>query len=125
MKNTVSYILIFLLTFGIISCTKNKTGGKASLKGKVLHHSKPIPNAYVYIKFNSSEYPGDSYTSYDTYVEADGNGNYSIPFYQGTYYIFAMGRDMDIPYPYTVKGGLSISIRNKENLEKDIAVTED
>jgi hypothetical protein len=31
---------------------------------------------------------------------------------------------MDIPSPYIVKGGLSISIRNRENLKKDIAVTE-
>ena len=124
MKNVAKLILVFILSLGIFSCTKNKTGGSAELKGKILHHGKPIPNAYVYVKFNTSEFPGDSYSSYDTYVEADGNGNYSIPFYKGTYYIFAIGRDMDIAYPYKVQGGLSVSIRNNEKLEKDIAVTE-
>lgn len=125
MKNLLKFLFILSLSLSVVSCTKNKTGGNATLKGKVLHHGKAIPNAYVYVKFNTSEFPGDNYNSYDTYVEADASGNYSIPFYQGTYYIFAMGRDMDIAYPYKVQGGLSISIRNKENLEKDIAVTED
>lgn len=125
MKVISKLIFILILLIAVISCTKNKTGGNASLKGKVVHHGKAIANAYVYVKFNTSEFPGDNYSSYDTYVEADASGNYSIPFYQGTYYIFAMGRDLDIAYPYKVQGGLSISIRNKENLEKDIAVTED
>jgi hypothetical protein len=31
---------------------------------------------------------------------------------------------MDIPYPFEVKGGLSVSLRNKENLTKNISVTE-
>lgn len=125
MKGISKLILILILSLTFFACTKNRTGGNATLKGKVAHHGKAIPNAYVYVKFNTSEFPGDNYSSYDTYVEADASGNYSIPFYQGTYYIFAMGRDMDIAYPYKVQGGLSISIRNNENLEKDIAVTED
>lgn len=125
MKLLAKLFLVCMLSLAVMSCTKNRTGGNATLKGKVVHHGKAIANAYVYVKFNTSEFPGDNYSSYDTYVEADASGNYSIPFYQGTYYIFAMGRDMDIAYPYKVQGGLSISIRNKENLEKDIAVTED
>jgi hypothetical protein len=107
------------------SCKKNQTGGKATLKGTVKHHDKPISDAYVYIKFNSTEFPGDDYKLYDTYVQADANGNYSITFYKGSYYIYAVGRDLDIPSPYEVKGGLSVSLRNKESLVKDIAVTED
>lgn len=99
-------------------------GGKATLKGIVSHHNKPIPNAYVYIKYNTSEFPGADYTLYDTYVQADSEGNYSIDFYKGTYYIFAYGYDLAIAAPYVVKGGLSISIRNREHLVKDIAVTE-
>jgi hypothetical protein len=90
----------------------------------VMHHSKPIPNAVVYIKFNTTEFPGDGPDFYDTSVEADASGNYSIDFYKGSYYVYAVGLDMDIPYPYKVKGGLSISIRNREHLTKDIAITE-
>jgi hypothetical protein len=78
----------------------------------------------VYIKFNTTEFPGDDYKLYDTYVQADASGNYSIPFYKGSYYLYAAGLDLDTPPPYNVKGGLSVSLRNKENLTKDIAVTE-
>lgn len=124
MKTIFKLSLITILFFAINSCKKNQTGGKATLKGVVMHHEKPIPNAYVYIKFNSSEFPGDDYKLYDTYVQADANGNYSISFYKGTYYIYASGIDLDIPPPYTVKGGLSVTLRNKETLVKNIAVTE-
>lgn len=125
MKKIVSLVLIVSIVSIFSSCKKNQTGGKASLKGTVKHHEKPIPDAFVYIKFNSTEFPGSDYKKYDTYVEADANGNYSIPLYKGSYYIYAVGRDLDIPSPFEVKGGFSFSIRNKENLVKDIAVTED
>lgn len=118
----ISLVLILLFSFG--SCKKNQTGGKGSLKGTVKHHDKPIPDAYVYIKFGSSEFPGDNYKLYDTFVQADSYGNYSISFYKGTYYVYAVGRDLDIPSPYEVKGGMSVSLKNKENVVKDIAVTE-
>lgn len=124
MKTIFKLSLITILFFAINSCKKNQTGGKATLKGVVMHHEKPIPDAYVYIKFNTSEFPGDDYKLYDTYVQADANGNYSVSFYKGTYYIFAIGRDLNIPFPYEVKGGLSVTLRNKETLVKNIAVTE-
>ena len=122
MKQIVAFFLILSIPF--YSCKKNRIGGKANLKGVVLHHSKPIPNAYVYIKYNTTEFPGDDYTLYDTYVQADSEGNYSIDFYKGSYYVFAYGYDLAIAAPYIVKGGLSISIRNREHLVKDIAITE-
>ena len=115
---------ITFLFFVINSCKKNQTGGKATLKGIIIHHEKPIPDAYVYIKFNTSEFPGDDYRLYDTYVKADATGNYSISFFKGTYYIFAIGRDLNVPFPYEVKGGLSVNLRNKETLVKNIAVTQ-
>ena len=124
MKLFAKIIIVLILLFSIGACKKNQTGGKGSLKGTVKHHDKPIADAYVYIKFNSSEFPGDNYKSYDTYVQADANGNYSISFYKGTYYVYAVGRDLDIPSPYEVKGGMSVSLKNKENQVKDIAVTE-
>lgn len=124
MKNTVLLSLALLLGVVIFSCKKNQTGGNASVKGVVRHHGKPIPDAYVYVKFNATEFPGDDYKLYDTYVQADANGNYSIPLYKGSYYVYAKGYDIDIPAPYIVVGGLSVSVRNKENLSRDIAVTE-
>lgn len=125
MKKIIQILAIISLFTVVQSCKKNQTGGKATLKGMVMHHSKAIPNAVVYIKFNTTEFPGDGPSFYNTSVTADENGNYSIDFYKGSYYIYAVGLDMDLPYPYKVKGGLSISIRNKEHLTKDIAVTEE
>lgn len=117
----------FILFLGIIfsSCKKNQTGGKAIVSGVVAHHGTPIPKARVYIKFNTSEFPGDNYTNYDTYVDADEKGNYSISFYKGTYYLFAKGYDYTISAPYLVKGGLSVKVRQNEKIKTDIAVTED
>ena len=114
---------ISLIT-GLFSCKKNQTGGKGSVKGMVEHHGKAIADAFVYIKFNATEFPGDDYTNYDTYVKTDANGNYSIAFYKGSYYLYAKGYDMDIPYPFEVKGGLPVSLKNKENITKNISVTE-
>ncbi len=117
-------IIISLLAF-VTACKKNQLGGKSTIIGVVAHHGDPIPNATVYIKFNSSEFPGDHTDTYDASVLADSKGNYRFNVYKGTYYIYAVGLDMDIPAPYTVSGGFSFSIKNKQHLTRDIAVTED
>lgn len=124
MKKTLFLSFITLICFSFLACKKNQTGGNASVKGVVRHHGKAIPDAYVYVKFNATEFPGDDYKLYDTYVQTDANGNYSIPLYKGSYYLYSKGYDIEIPSPYIVSGGLSISVRNKENLSRDIAVTE-
>jgi len=125
MKTLIKLSLILVLALGFSACKKNQTGGKASVKGVVAHHGKPIGEAYIYIKFNTLDFPGDDYNKYDTYVKADANGNYSIPLYKGSYYLYAKGFDLDIPSPFEVHGGTSFSIRNKENLTIDIAVSEE
>lgn len=125
MKTICKLALVIALLFNLASCKKNQVGGKASVKGVVAHHGKAIPNARVFIKYATTEFPGEEYSNYDTYVDADADGNYKIPLYKGSYYLFAKGYDMAIPPPYLVKGGLSVSVRNKENLTKDIAVSED
>ncbi len=124
MKTILQLFLITILLLSISSCKKDQLGGKSSIKGVVTHHNTPVPDAYVYIKFNTSEFPGDDYKLYDTYVQADANGNYSFSVYKGTYYLYASGLDLDLPPPYTVKGGLSVTIKNKEHLVRDIAVSE-
>lgn len=126
MKKLINFVIYTSISFLVFTnCKKNQLGGNASLKGSVIHHSKPIPNSKIYIKFNTTEFPGADSTIYDCYVQADANGNYTIPFYKGSYYVYAIGRDLDIAYPYLVKGGLSVSLRNREILNKNIAVTED
>lgn len=125
MKKILAYHLILLMLMVTFSCKKNQLGGKASVKGRVIHHSLPIANAIVYIKFNATEFPGDDLSLYNTSVTADAQGNYEITnFYKGNYYLYAKGYDYTIASPYIVKGGISVSVRNGEHLNKDIAVTE-
>ena len=125
MRFSLNLSFIICLLVCITACKKNQLGGKSTITGVVAHHGTPISNAVVYIKFNTSEFPGANTDVYDTSVSADSNGNYSINFYKGSYYIYAVGLDMDLPAPYTVSGGFSLSIKNKEYLTRDIAVTED
>jgi hypothetical protein len=124
MNKIFNYSIIALSFLILLSCKKNQVGGSATVKGVVSHHGKAIADAYVYIKYDATEFPGDDYTLYNTFVKADGSGNYSIPLYKGNYYIYARGYDYAIPSPYIVKGGLSVSVRSSENLTKDIAVSE-
>lgn len=122
--NRFKIIFLLGLLIGAYACKKNQVGGRATIKGVIVHHSKPIPNAVVYIKYNAIDFPGDNSALYDSHVTADNNGNYNVSVFKGTYYLYAVGKDLDIPLPNDVKGGLSISIRNNENLVKSIAVTE-
>ena len=124
MNKIFNYSILSLSFLLLLSCKKNQVGGSATVKGVVAHHGKAIANAYVYIKYDATEFPGDDYTLYNTFVKADGSGNYSIPLYKGNYYIYARGYDYAIPAPYLVKGGLSVTVRSSENSTKDIAVSE-
>lgn len=125
MNYSIKLFIGLSIILSLFSCKKNQVGGKGSVTGNVAHHGKAIADAYVYIKFNTSEFPGDDYTKYDTYVQTDANGNYTIPFYKGNYYLFAKGYDLEIAYPFIVKGGTSFSLKNKQKTTIDIAVSED
>jgi hypothetical protein len=122
--------VIFLLTFFLIlcffSCKKDQLGGKSKVKGIVAHHGSSIEEATVYIKFNATEFPGEDVGVYDEHVRANSNGYYEISnFYKGNYYLYAVGIDSTIPAPYIVKGGIAVKLRSKEELDMDIAVTEE
>ncbi len=121
----IFFSILILLVFLVGACKKNELGGKSSIKGKVVHHSKAIPNAIVYIKFDSKESAGSDVSKYDTKVTADINGNYEIPsLYKGDYYMYAVGEDFAIPPPYIVNGGIPVSLRTKESIGIDVPVTE-
>jgi hypothetical protein len=105
---------ISLLFFAFIACKKNQLGGKSSVKGTT-----------VYIKFDSKESAGSDVSKYDSKVKADINGNYEIPaLYKGDYYLYAVGEDFAVPPPYTVFGGVPLTLRNNENISINIPVTE-
>jgi hypothetical protein len=125
MKRTIAFIpAIALMAF--LSCKKNQLGGKSTIKGNVAHHSRPIPNSTVFIKFNAKEFPGEDTNSYDSKVRTDAAGNFSFKCYKGDYYLYGHGLDYTLPQPpYDVVGGTPVHVRNKETLDVEVAVSED
>lgn len=120
-----SYLIILVLVASLtFSCKKNQLGGKSTISGTVSHHSKVIPHATVFIKFNAKEFPGKDTSVYDAKVVADAAGKYSFKCYKGDYYLYGYGRDYDIPSPYVVVGGAPAHIRQREDLNINVAVTE-
>lgn len=112
-----------IVLFTITSCKKDGTGGTATIKGYVAHHSIKIPNATVYIKYGATEFPGADVSSYSSSVKADGNGYYEIKnLRKGNYFLYGVGYDP--AFVANVYGGIPISLRNKEAVEADIAVVE-
>jgi hypothetical protein len=116
------YLLIIATVCLFFSCKKNELGGKSKISGTVMHHSRFIANATVFIKFNAKEFPGTDTTAYDTKVKADGAGNYSIKCYKGDYYLYGYGYDDQLATKVT--GGVGVHIRNREDVSIDVAVTE-
>lgn len=123
MKN-LKYIFLLICALSFLGCKKNQLGGKSNIKGKVVHHDQAIPNARVYIKFNATEFPGTDPASYDTYIDADHNGNFEIEkIYRGSYYFYGVGYDAAISQP--VKGGIALKVKMlKEITGFQVPVTE-
>lgn len=123
---TLKCFLLLLAPMTLLtSCKKNAIGGNSVLQGYVMHHSKYISNAHVFIKFNATEFPGTDTTKYDAKVTANANGYYQVKVYQGSYYLYGYGYDSQVQINNgTVTGGLSIKIRYKETINTDVPVTE-
>ncbi len=116
--------MVLIVGLGSASCKKNQLDGNSIIRGKVVHHSKVIAGARVFIKFNATEFPGKDTNIYDAKVLADANGNFSITCYKGDYYLYGYGQDLAIDPPYLVVGGVPVKIRTKEQVDLQIAVTE-
>lgn len=116
--------IVLTLFFAFSSCKKNELGGSSTLSGKVMHHSKLIPGARVFIKFEAQDFPGTDTSVYDAKTSADAEGKYSFSCYKGEYYLFAVGLDQAVPPPSIVLGGAPAKLRKNESLEINLAVTE-
>jgi len=117
-------IPVVLFGLGVSSCKKNELNGSSNIHGKVVHHTKAISGARVFIKFDATEFPGKDTALYDAKVLADANGNFSIDCYKGDYYLYGYGQDLAIDPPYLVVGGVPVKIRKNEDVDVQIAVTE-
>ena len=118
---TIAYSIIFFTS----GCKKNQLGGKSLIEGKVVHHSKAVAEATVYIKMGATEFPGDDISKYDFEVTADAGGNFKVEsLYKGDYYLYAIGKDFTVPPPWLVKGGIPVKLRYNEKLTVELPVTE-
>ena len=107
----------------MISCYKEGTGGKSNISGYVMHHSKLIPNAVVYIKYGAKEFPGTDVAAYDQSITADANAHYEFTdLRKGDYFLYGVG--FDNSGPYTVVGGIAVKLKYNKTTTTDIPVTE-
>lgn len=121
MNGFIGFSIISLLA--ISSCYKEGNGGKSSVNGYVAHHSHPIPNAIVYIKYGAVEFPGTDVAKYNASVTADGSAHYEIKdLRKGDYYLYAVGYDNSIME--TVTGGIGVKLKYNKVTSADIPVTE-
>jgi hypothetical protein len=123
-KANILYAFSLAALILISACGKEGPGGKATIKGYVMHHSDPIPGAVVYIKYGVSESPGTDVTYYDASVNADTSAYFEFTnLKKGDYYLFGVGFDPAITE--TVSGGVPVKISSKsETVETNVPVTE-
>jgi hypothetical protein len=118
-----NFIPIILILFITSSCTKEGTGGSSTVNGTVLHHSDPIPNCVVYIKYDAKEFPGTNTSLYDASVTADINAHYEFKgLRDGDYYLYGVGYDDGIAE--TVTGGIGVHLTYNKTTTTNIPVTE-
>lgn len=94
-----TYMVFFLALF-ISGCKKKDTvtpvTSKIILAVSVKHHDVPVPQLPVYIKFNTSSYPGRDSTKYDVRKLTDNAGMVYFPnIIPGNHYIYGYGYDAD------------------------------
>jgi hypothetical protein len=123
-----SLLLLFVYTaFEFSSCCKGGSGGSATLDCSVFHHSKPIPGATVYIKYNATEFPGADVSAYSDHVKASSSSN-TLKFdglHCGDYYLYGVGYDSALGTPVT--GGIHVQIKysdRKKEESTNVPVTE-
>lgn len=122
--NVMRTILPIVAVALLCSCKKNQAGGNAEIRGRVLHHSSPVPNATVYIKYNAREFPGSDISLYNTQVIADASAGFSFKCYKGDYYLYGKGEEQRPDTLISVDGGVPVTVRSKEVVEANVAVSE-
>jgi hypothetical protein len=131
-KTGISILLVFFSTM-FYGCKKKSecgagTGGSLTIIPKMIHHTRPINGCTVYVKFNTSEFPGEDVSKYDLSYKADYNkSEVSIPSLNcGDYYIYAVGTDSLLdPTNWICKGGTPYSTDQKEGaINLNVYITE-
>ena len=128
LSTSIRLLLVCFCIVAFCSCTKEGMGGKVNIIAYPKHHSKPIPNSMVYIKYGTIDFPGSNVSMYDDSLKATTNSTTdpSSKFEslnKGKYYLYSVGWDSAIAQ--VVSGGLPVEIKIKSgDLEVVIPVTE-
>lgn len=127
MKILRNIMIPFVVATFAFSCCKGGAGGDATITASTHHHSRSIPGAIVYVKYNATELPGTSPSNYDTKFIA-GPTDFSVKctgLKCGNYYLYATAYDSSIMQPVT--GGVAVKIsysERKKNADIWVPVTE-
>lgn len=130
MKKIALVAILFAALF--VSCSKEGTGGDATLVVFLKHHGRIIPNQAnhpdtVFVKFNAKDLPSDPTHNYDTFFvgEAGEDHVHCEELKWGDYYLYGVGYDTLIQQRVT--GGAAVHIKRKDRKKEtdfDLAVTE-
>ena len=127
---------LYLLRFGalllilasIFSCKKesnstiNQVSGNIVLNVHAVHHSWDVNNIKVYLKANTTVYPGPDSTLYDKYLVTDGYGKVSFEqLIPGNYYVYATG--FDSLWGANVIGYKLINLSKENLIDNELSVT--
>lgn len=117
-------VAIITLLFIFPSCKKAGTGGAFTIAAFPKHHTMPIKDAIIYIKYNAKDFPGDDVSVYDDSGVADTMPGEDPHVHfeglkKGNYYLYSVGYDSTISQ--VVKGGIPVKINEKEG-EIDVVV---
>jgi hypothetical protein len=129
-----SLFLMTVLVLAFASGCKKKneceagSGGSLTVLANMIHHTRPIKGCRVYVKFNTSEFPGESPSNYDLSFKADDSTSIAklTGLNCGDYYLYATGIDSLLdPSNNIVKGGSPFSTSQKEGTQSwNIYITE-
>ncbi|MEY4594984.1 MAG: hypothetical protein RIQ47_1394 [Bacteroidota bacterium] len=94
-----SALLAFI--FLITSCQKSDSdngdliAGTISLNVQVMHHTWGVPYTNIYLKKNTTVYPGEDTSVYDVRLSSDNDGKATFEgLHPGNYFVFSKGYDM-------------------------------
>lgn len=129
-RRTVLRTSVALVFLSIAGCDKEdeqpngKDHKRVELSGTVLHHDRPIAFARVYLKKNTSAFPGVNPGLYDFSIEADSDAMFRFHnLAPASYYLYGEGWDAGIND--SVYGGVPTTITGTSQTQRsNVPVTE-
>lgn len=115
--------LVGVILISLNACRKEGTDGKSSVSGYVMHHTKSIENAVVYIKYGATEFPGADLSKYDASFPTGADAHYEFKnLRKGDYYLYGVGYDNSVME--SVTGGIGIKLKYSKAISTDVPVVE-